>query len=156
MSRRRRAVVAGLAALATVAAACDDDVGDASDATSRSSGPASTPATSAEATGDTDAGAPTAEPVLTFGLLAPDAGLLNTLVVGQERGLRLALDDINTAGGVLGAPAASVSVAESADAPLSDIVTELVDQGAGVIVGPVGSETAADLLPVLAERQLMA
>ena len=146
-----------------MAAACNDDAGDATDDVARP--PPSAPTSAAtevstvagtDATEATDAPAPAADAVLTFGLLAPDAGLLNTLVVGQQRGLQLALDDINAAGGVLGGPAASVSVAESADTPLADSVAQLVDQGAGVIVGPVGSATAAELLPVLAERQLLA
>ena len=159
MGGRRRACLVGLAALAIVAAACNDDAGDATAETTTSPS-ASTEVPTGVSTGDgtdaTDAPAPAADAVLTFGLLAPDAGLLNTLVVGQQRGLQLALDDINAAGGVLGGPAASVSVAESADTPLADSVATLVDQGAGVIVGPVGSATAAELLPILAERQLLA
>ena len=82
--------------------------------------------------------------------------MLNALAIGQERGLTLAVDEINAAGGVLGAPVVAVRAEESADRPLTDAVDELIEQGAGVIVGPAGSATTAELLPILEERSLLA
>ena len=96
------------------------------------------------------------EPDLVFGYLAPGVGLLNALAIGQERGLTLAVDEINATGGVLGAPVAAVRAEESADRPIDAVLDELLAQDADVIVGPVGSATAATLIPILAERSLLA
>jgi branched-chain amino acid transport system substrate-binding protein len=136
-------------------AACDDDGGDAQPtATSVTSGPETTPGPTAAATVPPTTAA--AEPELVLGYLAPGVGLLNALALGQERGLTLAVDEINAAGGALGAPVATVRADESADRPLTDAVDELIEQDADVILGPAGSASAAELLPVLAERSLLA
>ncbi len=89
------------------------------------------------------------EPELTFGFIGPGVGLLNELAIGQDRGLQLAIDDINAAGGVLGAPVAAVRVDEAAPDPIDGVVDQLVEQGADVLVGPVGSSSTVDLLPIL-------
>jgi branched-chain amino acid transport system substrate-binding protein len=156
--RRSRGLAGGILAVALVATACDDDAGDAGDATTTTIAPPTAGSSEGVTTDSaaTPAPAPEGEPVLTLGMLAPGAGLLNTLVVGQQRGLQLAIDDINAAGGVLGGPVASVTATEAAETPLADTVEELVGHGASVIVGPVGSSNAAALLPILSERQLLA
>ncbi len=77
-------------------------------------------------------------------------------MIGQERGLTLAIEDINAAGGVLGGPVTSVRVDESTDRPIEAAVDELVAAGANAILGPAGSSTAAQLVPLVAERHLLA
>jgi branched-chain amino acid transport system substrate-binding protein len=153
--RSRRRATAALVALAlVVVAACDDD---GSGTASSTTPPASNAGTGAIATGSTPPPAsPPGEPVLTLGFLDPGAGLTSALVIGQQRGLRLAIDDVNAAGGVLGGPLATVSATESADVALATTVDGLVGQGAKVLLGPVGSDSAAALLPILAERKLLA
>ncbi len=159
MSERRRArsALAVLVVVTVGLAACSDDGEDASvttepsPSTTRDSVVSGTdpPATSS---------APTvsAEPELVFGYLAPGVGLLNSLAIGQQRGLTLAVDEINANGGVLGAPVAFVTSEESADRPIDAVLDELLAQEPDVIVGPVGSASAASLTPLLAERSLLA
>lgn len=83
---------------------CSDRDDDA-DTTDGSDAP--TPTTPGSALAGTDAVATPSEPTvagearLTFGYLAPGVGLLNTLAIGQQRGLTLAIDEINANGGVL-------------------------------------------------------
>ncbi len=151
---RRVPLIATLAAVALVAVACDDDAGDTTASTTTA---AAEVATTAAATGDTAAApaTPTGDPQLTLGFLTPGAGLLSAVVVGQQRGLDVAVSEINAAGGVLGGPLATVTAAESPDVDLATTVDGLAKQGANVLVGPVGSDTAAALLPILAERGLL-
>ncbi len=156
--RSRRRVMAGLVALVVIAVgACEDDGSGTAPSTSP---PASNAGTSAVATGSTPSTtpetAPAGEPALTLGFLDPGPGLTSALVIGQQRGLRLAIEDVNAAGGVLGGTLASVSATESADVALDTTVNGLVDQGASVLLGPVGSDSAAALLPILTERKLLA
>ena len=138
---------------------CSDRDDDA-DTTDGSDAP--TPTTPGSALAGTDAVATPSEPTvagearLTFGYLAPGVGLLNTLAIGQQRGLTLAIDEINANGGVLGAPVTAVTAEESADRPIDAVLDELLAQGPDVIVGPVGSAAAASLTPILAERSLLA
>jgi branched-chain amino acid transport system substrate-binding protein len=147
-----------LIAVGLVLAACDDDGSDtqptATSGTSVTSPSAPAPASTAAGTAPETTIA--ADPELVFGYLAPGVGLLNALAIGQERGLTLAVDEINAAGGALGAPVAAVRAEESADRPVTDAVDELIEQGAGVILGPAGSATTAELLPILGEQSLLA
>lgn len=140
----------------SVLAACsgDDDSSSSTSSPGTSESPAATTAVPTETTASS--GEPSGEPELTFGLLGPGVGLLDELVVGQERGLTLAIEDINAAGGVLGAPVASVRADESSGASIVSVLDELLSSGADVVVGPVGSASAIELEPVLAERALLA
>ena len=61
----------------------------------------------------------------------PGPGLLNELSIGQQRGLTLAVEDLNAAGGVLGGPVEWVAAAQAADRTMDDVVAELEDAGAG-------------------------
>jgi branched-chain amino acid transport system substrate-binding protein len=134
--------------------ACSDD----DDATDETQAPAST-TTSPGLPGTAPAPAttvPESEPALTIGYLAPGVGLLNALGIGQQRGLTLAVDEINAAGGVLAGPVAVVTTEESADRPIDAVLDDLVAQEPDVIVGPVGSSSAVALAPLLAERSLLA
>jgi branched-chain amino acid transport system substrate-binding protein len=146
-----RRIAAAFVVLTLVVTACNDDASDAPTSTSTTVAAPTTPAPA----GSSRASVPAAKPALTLGFLAPGAGLLNTLVVGQQRGLQLAADDINAAGGVLGGPVALVTATESPDTALDATIDGLVGQGANVLVGPVGSETAANMLPILAARHLL-
>jgi ABC-type branched-subunit amino acid transport system substrate-binding protein/peptidoglycan hydrolase-like protein with peptidoglycan-binding domain len=135
-------------------AACSDD----DDATDETEAPVST-TTSPGLPGTAPAPAttaPAAEPALTIGYLAPGVGLLNALGIGQQRGLTLAVDEINAAGGVLGGPIAVVTEEESADRPIDAVLDDLLAQDPDVLVGPVGSASAATVTPLLADRGLLA
>ena len=141
-----------IAAVALVSCSGDDD--DAPEPSTTTAAPAAetTPGTEPNGAPAT----PPAEPTFTFGLLGPGVGLLNDLMIGQERGLTLAIEDINAGGGVLGGTVTSVRVDESTDRPIDAVVDELVAQGANAILGPAGSSSAVQLVPVVTERHLLA
>ena len=94
--------------MATMLAACSDDDDDAA---SETTAPAEPPAATDEETPSTEH-AERAEEFL-FGLMGPGVGLLRQAVIGHFRGLTLAIEEINAAGGLLGAPVASVRVDEA-------------------------------------------
>ncbi|MET0579257.1 MAG: peptidoglycan-binding protein, partial [Ilumatobacteraceae bacterium] len=153
--------VAVVVVLSVLAAACsgDDDDADDSPATTEAPAPTDGAAPSGTEAGgeveDPPAPEPVGDPVLTFGFIGPAVGLLSDLAIGQERGLALAVEEINAAGGVLGAPVASVRADEPSSGDVATVLDDLLGQGANAFVGPVGSATAAALIPTLAERQLL-
>ena len=89
--------------VAVALAACSGDDDDETDS-STSTATSGVEATESTETTGSVATTPAVEPTYTFGLLGPGVGLLNELMIGQERGLTLAIEDINAAGGVLGGP----------------------------------------------------
>ena len=127
-------------------AACSDD-GDSS-STTASSPDASSPDTSAPATETT--GGAQGEPGFVFGYVRPGAGLLTELASAQEVAIGLAVDDINAAGGVNGAPVSMIAVDAPLDGDASVAVSDLLDQGANMILGPVDSTGASLSLQTLA------
>lgn len=128
-------IVTGLAV-----GACSDDGDDAAtDTTGTSAAPGTDPTTTLASTGGG----------LAVGVLAPSPGLLATLFQAQTRGIAAAQADIADGGGVLGG---ELGVTQT-DTPLGstevDIASSAVDDGARVLIGPAGSESAALLLPEL-------
>ncbi len=85
-----------------------------------------------------------------LGFVLPGAGLLNELSIGQQRGMTLAVEDLNAAGGVLGGPVEWVAASEAADRTMDDVVAELQAAGANAYVGTVGSDSAPELQRVMA------
>lgn len=136
---------AGLALVAAllVGSACTGDDDDSTETTVA-------PTTTTAAVDDTPA-----EVAFTFGVLAPGDDLLDELAIGQERGLTLALDDINAAGGVLGGAVATVRADESVDEPIETTVESLIGQGANAILGPVGSASAVQVAAIARDEQLL-
>ena len=84
------------AGLAAVAAACTGDNKSSSSTTASSAAIAPAPPTSTTT--------PAVPPKFVFGFVAPSASLLLDLAFAQENALSLAVADINSGGGVLGAP----------------------------------------------------
>jgi branched-chain amino acid transport system substrate-binding protein len=134
--------------LAFALAACSDD----SDSSATTAG-SSTPETTASSTETT---AVQGEPGFVFGYVRPAAGLLTELATAQEVSIGLAIDDINAAGGVNGAPVGLVSVDESLTGDTAAAVNDLLDQGANMILGPVSSNGAKGALETLATRGAVA
>jgi branched-chain amino acid transport system substrate-binding protein len=104
-----RHLVALLLALAMVASACggdDDDGGDttttAAQQTTTTAGSDTTTTTAGATTTTPGGGSASADGVLTIGTLLPITGDLAFLGPPEVAGARLAIDDINDAGGVLG------------------------------------------------------
>jgi branched-chain amino acid transport system substrate-binding protein len=88
---------------------------------------------------------------LVRGLVTAGAGVLNEFSVGPQRGITLAVDDLNAAGGVLGGPVEWISAAEAADRTMDDVVAELQGGGATASVGTVGSDSAPEMQRVMAQ-----
>lgn len=153
---RTRGGIAVLVTLSVVVAACSgDDSSDEATTTTATAVTTLAPSGTDAPAETTAAPEPEGPAVLTVGYLAPGVGLLGALAIGQERGLTLAVDEINASGGVLGAPIATVRADESATEAMETTVDSLTGQGANVLVGPVGSASAASLLPILAQRNLL-
>jgi branched-chain amino acid transport system substrate-binding protein len=153
----RRGRIRSVIAFATVfalLAACSDDNGSSDDSTTV---PGTSSTTAAPAPEPTAADTmPEVAPAFVVGFAAPEAGLLTRLAVGQQRGLQLAIDDINEAGGVLGGPIAQVQSVAVSGAPLDDQLSDLVAQGANAILGPVGSPGADEFIAGLKSQSRVA
>jgi ABC-type branched-subunit amino acid transport system substrate-binding protein len=124
-------VVAGSAALALVLTACGSDSeeepsGDAGASESESS----------------ESAAPEGDGTLTFGSLLPQTGSLAFLGPPEFAGVDLAVQEINEAGGVLGADVEHIR-GDSGDGDSSNVANpetdRLLDAGADVIVGAAAS-----------------
>jgi uncharacterized surface protein with fasciclin (FAS1) repeats/ABC-type branched-subunit amino acid transport system substrate-binding protein len=117
----------------------------------------SAPTTTEPPTTSTDEGT-TAEPepaAYVFGFLGPGPGQLDALTAGQTEALELATKDINAAGGVLGGQVASVRRDELLERPIAEDLDALAADHVNAVLGPVGSDSAAELVPLLAERQML-
>ena len=154
-------------AAAIVLSACSDDEPDvpspsaeASEPTTATTAPAGSAAVTSGSTAPASSvpdeeAAEAGPPAFTLGFMAPGVGLLNGFSIAQQRGLTLALEDINAAGGVLGGSVELVTAEPSGDQPPEAVVDDLVQQGATAFIGPVGSADAFSVEPVLAERSLL-
>lgn len=86
---------------------------------------------------------------LDIGTLLPRTGDLAFLGAAAVAGVQLAVADLDAAGGVLGAPVGlrHGDSAEGSAGAAAASVTALLEGGADVIVGPVASATASQVLP---------
>jgi len=126
-------MVAVIAVGSLALAACGDDSGDSasSDPTTSSS---SSPSGGSSATNKADG-------VLKLGTLLPQTGSLASLGPPEIAGVKLAVNEINAAGGVLGKPV-EVSDADSGDTSTniaSQSVDRLLSQGVDAIIGAASS-----------------
>ncbi len=139
-----RRFVAGALVGGLLLAACSDD----ETTTTSSSSPGTTTATETTADGR--------DPGLVLGYVRPGAGLLSQLATAQEAAIGLAIDDLNAAGGINGGPVQLLAVDESLDGDTGAAVNDLLDQGANMILGPIGSSGARAALDPLASRKSVA
>jgi ABC-type branched-subunit amino acid transport system substrate-binding protein len=135
----RLAAAGAAATLILASCGSDDDSGDGSD----------TAGGGEESPSETDSGsAVKGDGTLVIGSLLPSTGDLAFLGPPEFAGVDLAIDDINQAGGVLGAQVKGVD-ADSGDgtpniAPGS--TDKLLDQGADVIVGAASSSVSLSVI----------
>jgi branched-chain amino acid transport system substrate-binding protein len=89
--------------------------------------------------------------------LAPETGTLSTLLDALRTPVRLAVDEINAAGGVNGQPVTLVTGDDGGDeATVSRTVDALIaTNGARVIIGPASSPTAAGILDDVKGKALL-
>jgi branched-chain amino acid transport system substrate-binding protein len=101
----------------------------------------------------TETVAPSGDGVLRIGTLFPTTGSTAFLGAAQVAGVNAAIREINTAGGVLGAPVEVVN-RDSGDATTETAEASfaaLVEKGVDVIIGPSSSVLAERLLPKAVE-----
>jgi ABC-type branched-subunit amino acid transport system substrate-binding protein len=148
-----------LAALALVAAACGggDDTGSTetteapADTTATTEAPAETTTTEAmveETTTTAATGSASADGTLVVGTLLPETGDLAFLGPPEVAGARLAVQDINDAGGVLGNDVVLVE-GDSGDTKTdtaNQTVDRLLAEGADVIVGAASSAVSKTVI----------
>ena len=133
--RRTKVLAAAFMVGALLLAACSDDNDSSGDTTP-------TDATTAVSTGT-----PTGPP-LVFGYLNPGPGLLDELATAQKTSLDLAVADIDAASSVNGQPVKVMTAEEAADGDPTTGLDSLLDQGASIILGPVGSASRGEADPV--------
>ena len=92
---------------------------------------------------------PTGDGILRIGTLFPASGPLAGFSAAQVAGVNAAVREINTAGGVLGAPVEIVNRDAGADGSgtAGPSFDDLVAHGVDVVIGPSSSATAQELLP---------
>lgn len=142
MFRRRQSAAALVVALVLVAAACGDDA-DPAELDSADGGDASTTSLAAEVP---DRG--NVNGVLELGHLAPQSGPMSAIVSSVTEAVRIAVEEINAAGGVNGEPVELVVADDAADpAVTSTAVDQLIESdGVDALLGP---STSAGTLSIL-------
>lgn len=133
--RKTRTAIIGLSLLALTASACGGDADDGDDAGSESATASEAAAETEAATGsETEAGeAPEGEPIV-FGLLCDTTGPSAGYAKPGCDATKLAIEQLNEEGGVLGRPIEFVEGSDESDATKTPTVIEqLVDEGADVI-----------------------
>lgn len=133
---------AAVAALTLAAAACGDDADEPTD------DPVEEPAEDDDAAADDDEEpaddeelqAAESDGMLRIGYVLPESGPLEFLGPPQIESLRLAVEEINDAGGVLGEEVEVLSGDEAGDtAVASEEASRLVNEGVDVIIGAAAS-----------------
>jgi ABC-type branched-subunit amino acid transport system substrate-binding protein len=144
--RMPKRLVAGLAGFALLAAACGDDSDDPDDPVDDEVTEDETE--DEEAAVDIDVDLDTDR--LVIGRVMPETGPLDFLGPPQIEGIRLAVDDINDAGGVLGQDVELLEADEGPEPPAGrDNVVELLGQGANMIVGAAASGFSQEFIQIL-------
>ena len=129
-------VLALLFAITLVAAACGDDDDDAADDTTTTAGDTDT--TVAENTGDG---------TLQIGYVLPQTGSLSFLGPPMIEAVKMAVEEINAAGGILGQPVELIETDSGTDPDVANTsVDQLLSQGVDYIVGPASSGVALSVI----------
>jgi ABC-type branched-subunit amino acid transport system substrate-binding protein len=97
---------------------------------------------------------PPLEPVK-IGAIASTSGALGTFGEGLQKAVRLAVEQVNAAGGVFGGRPLQLVVLDSASDPATaaEAAATLVDEQVAAVVGPETSGQAAAVLEVLTEAE---
>lgn len=143
---RRSSAVAVLATMALLAGACGGDTAGTDDAddvaATASASPTSSPA------GDGDG-------AFMLGHLLPETGPLASLGPGVIAATKLAVEDLNAAGGVLGSPV-ELSSADSAGDPnvATEGVQRMINEGVDAVVGAVSSAISLAVIDTIKTNQV--
>jgi branched-chain amino acid transport system substrate-binding protein len=102
------------------------------------------------------AGSTSGDGRLVIASLAPETGPLARIIQSLREPVRLAVDEINGAGGVTGMPVTLVTADEGTDPQAAATAAELlVEQGADAIVGPASSASALAILRAIGDGALV-
>ena len=151
VSRRSLSV---LIAIGVVLTSCSSDSDSDSDSTVADSVAETTaptddtePSTGTEAPEDTSLDGEG----LAVGVISPSQGLLTTLFQGQSRGIDFAVEDIADGGGVLEGPLDVTTTQTPLDGIEADVVPSEIEAGAQALIGPTGSDNAAEYRDAVAD-----
>ena len=137
----KSAAVLGVVSLGLAACGGSTTSTESSAAPAASEAPASAAPAPSEAPASEPAAAECKNPTLITGTLLPATGSLAFLGPPEFAGVKMAVDEINAAGGVLGAP--MVNIDGDSGGTSTDIATQTTDaalsQGAQVIIGAASS-----------------
>jgi branched-chain amino acid transport system substrate-binding protein len=138
----RRGLVLVLCCAAVVACTGEDQTSTTATATVDTAAP--------DVTGSVPAPDATDEPELVVGALLPVTGPGAEIGSSMRDGVRLAIDEVNAAGGVRGLPVEGVEADEGSDATTTaGALEELLAEGVDVVVGPASSLSTATVLPLI-------
>jgi ABC-type branched-subunit amino acid transport system substrate-binding protein len=147
--------LAVLTALALVLAACgdaddepDDDVDDIEDVDDDDD--------DEEEEEDLAIDRPERDDVLNLGYLLPETGDLATLGLPQIEATRLAVDDINDAGGVLGSDVTLESGDEASDGAIArEETARLINAGVDAVIGAAASGMSQEVIGLLHDNEIV-
>src|SRR3954447_23202615 len=93
---------------------------------------------------------------VTVGLLLSYSGNLAANSINSERGLSMAIEAANRAGGISGRPVAVLARDSGSDpSKVTPPARQLVEAGAAILIGPDTPDLAVELKALLAERTLI-
>jgi ABC-type branched-subunit amino acid transport system substrate-binding protein len=99
---------------------------------------------------------PERDDVLDLAYILPETGPLAFLGPPQIQGVQLAVDDINAAGGVLGADV-NLSTGDEAGDPtiIRDSATQAINDGADAVVGAAASGMSQEIIQLLEDNEIV-
>ncbi len=99
---------------------------------------------------------PERDDVLNLGYLLPETGDLATLGLPQIEATRLAVDDINAAGGVLGSDVTLESGDEASDGAIArEETARLINAGVDAVIGAAASGMSQEVIGLLHDNEIV-
>ncbi len=159
--------IAAATVLALTLAACGGDDEPEDDGTDDTEEPADDEADdggdAADDTEDTDEAEdeeainrPDRDDVLNLGYILPETGDLATLGVPQIESVKLALEDINAAGGVLGSEVSLATGDEAGDGAIArETAARLINDGVDAVVGAASSGMSQEIIQMLNDNEIV-
>ncbi len=99
---------------------------------------------------------PDRDDVLNLGYILPETGDLATLGVPQIQSVMLAIEDINAAGGVLGAEVSLATGDEAGDGAIArETAARLINDGVDGVVGAAASGMSQEIIQMLYDNEIV-
>ena len=154
---RQLAVVSALALVAVACGADDDDADvDVDDTDTEEVDDADDEDVDEEDDEEVAIDRPDRDDILNLGYLLPETGDLATLGVPQIEAVRLAVEDINEWGGVLGSDVTLESGDEAGEGPVArEETARLINAGVDAIVGAAASGMSQEVIDLTHDNQIV-